>query len=163
MEVHGTRFGSLTFKEEDIICLDEGLMGFPMSKRFLMFPYSEDSSFFWFQSVDESEIAFIVINPFDFFADLEFMVSDEDALLLGLEQGGDMEVFSLVTIPDGRPEAMRTNLSGPVVVNVCNRKGKQILVKEYSPKQPLIPREMRVGAKRKAMRDYAQQQQMVAV
>lgn len=162
MKVHGTRFGSLPFKEEELLFLDEGLMGFPSSKRFLLFPYSENSAFFWLQSVDEPEIAFIVINPFDFFADLSFTVSDEDSLLIDLVRGEDVEVFSLVSVPDGQPEAMRTNLAGPVVVNVRNRKGKQILIKEYSPRQPLIPEEMRKGMSERVVKEYSQQQ-MVAV
>ncbi len=163
MEVHGTRFGTLNYEEGEIIHIEAGLMGFPMSKRYLLFPYSEDSCFFWLQSVDEPEIAFIVINPFDFFSNLEFMVSDEDARVMELERGEDVEIFSLVTIPDGRPEEMRTNLSGPVVVNVANRRGRQILFHEYSPRQPLIPEDMRSGARELAMREYDGQQQMVAV
>jgi len=143
MEIQGTRFGVLEFNEEEIIVLEEGLLGFPLSKRFLMFPYGDDSSFFWLQSVDEPEIAFIVINPFDFFGDLEFKVEDPDAQALGLESEEDVEVFSLVAIPEGRPEEMRTNLAGPVVVNARNRKGRQILLKEYSPRQALIPDNMR--------------------
>ncbi|MBF0141965.1 MAG: flagellar assembly protein FliW [Magnetococcales bacterium] len=143
MEIQGTRFGTLEFSEEDIIQLNEGLLGFPMSRRYLLFPYGDDSSFFWLQSVDEPEIAFIVIDPFDFFKDLEFVVSDQDAEAIGLERREDVEVFTLVTIPEGRPEDMRTNLAGPVVVNAGNRQGRQILFKEYSPRQPLIPDEMR--------------------
>lgn len=143
MEIHGTRFGVLEFNEEEIININDGLLGFPLSKRFLLFPYGEDSSFFWLQSVDEPEIAFIVINPFDFFSDLEFAIQDEDAEALALDRGEDVEVFSLVTIPEGRPEEMRSNLAGPVIVNTANRLGKQILLKEYSPRQPLIPQEMR--------------------
>lgn len=162
MKVHGTRFGSLTFKEEELLNLDEGLMGFPTSKRFLLFPYSESSSFFWLQSVDEPEVAFIVINPFDFFSDLSFTVSDEDALFMGLVSREDVEVFSFVTVPDGDPEAMRTNLAGPVVVNARNRKGKQILVKEYSPRQMLIPEELRREPKQQAERACSQPQ-MVAI
>jgi len=143
MEIQGTRFGVLEFDQEEIITLNEGLLGFPLSRRFLMFPYGEDSSFFWLQSVDEPEIAFIVINPFDFFADIEFVLEDGDAVALELVNPEDVEVFSLVTIPEGRPEDMRTNLAGPVVVNVQNRQGRQILLKEYSPRQPLIPHQMR--------------------
>ncbi|MBF0162234.1 MAG: flagellar assembly protein FliW [Magnetococcales bacterium] len=142
MEIQGTRFGVLEFKEEEIITLNEGLLGFPMSRRFLLFPYGEDSSFFWLQSVDETEIAFIVINPFDFFAHVEFEVQDEDALALQLQNPEDVEIFTLVTIPEGRPEEMRTNLAGPVVVNTQNRQGRQILVKGYSPRQLLIPPNM---------------------
>ena len=143
MEVQDTRFGTLNVEEEELITLDGGLMGFPKSARYIMFPYSDDSSFFWLQSIDEPEIAFIVINPFDFFNDLVFEVADDDALSISLERGEDVEIFTLVTIPDGSPEDMRTNLAGPVVVNVANRQGRQILVKEFSSRQPLIPNEMK--------------------
>ena len=162
MKVHGTRFGSLTFKEEDLLCFDEGLMGFPMSTRYLLFPYAENSTFFWLQSIDEPEIAFIVINPFEFFSNLDFTISDEDAQSLDLVRKEDVEVFSLVNVPDGEPEAARTNLAGPVIVNAINRRGKQILVKEYSSRQPLIPEEKRQETKERAMQGYVQQK-MVAV
>ena len=145
MEIQGTRFGVLEFEEDKMITLSEGLLGFPMSKRFLMFPYGEKSAFFWLQSVDEPEIAFIVINPFDFFADIEFVIQDEDALALDLENPEDVEIFTLVTIPEGCPEEMRTNMAGPVVVNAVNRQGRQILIKEYSPRQPLIPQAMQAA------------------
>ncbi|MBF0295377.1 MAG: flagellar assembly protein FliW [Magnetococcales bacterium] len=166
MEIHGTRFGTLQFRQEEVITLADGMLGFPHSKRYLMFPYAEDSSFFWLQSVDEPEIAFIVINPFDFFSDLEFLIDDADSRAIGLEKGEDLEVFTLLTIPEGKPEEMRTNLAGPVVVNVSNRCGRQVVVKEYSPRQPLIPLEMRAsyrdrtefGRGRRTVR-----QQMVAV
>jgi len=160
MEVHGTRFGSLPFKEEDVLYLDEGLMGFPTSKRFILFPYAEQSTFFWLQSVDEPEIAFIVINPFEFFVDLSFIISDEDSLSIGLERGEDVETLSLVNVPEEQPEAMRTNLAGPIIVNVRNRKGKQILVKEYSPRQLLIPENIRQGVKERAVQEVAQQQKV---
>ena len=156
MEVHGTRFGTLTFNEADVIHIDEGMMGFPMSRRYLMFPYGQDSCFFWLQSVDEPEIAFIVVNPFDFFSDLEFLISDEETEALGLERQEDVEIVSLVTIPDGSPEEMRTNLSGPVVVNVRNRRGKQMLFPEFSPRQPLIPEDLRGGARELARREYVE-------
>ncbi|MBF0455030.1 MAG: flagellar assembly protein FliW [Magnetococcales bacterium] len=163
MEVQDTRFGTLKVNEEEIITLNGGLMGFPMSSRYIMFPYSEDSSFFWLQSIDEPEIAFIVINPFDFFNDLVFEVADSDAASIGLERGEDVEIFTLVTIPDGTPEEMRTNLAGPVVVNVNNRQGRQILVKEYSPRQALIPAEMKNTVLRHNGKGHSEKPQQVAV
>lgn len=143
MEIHGTRFGVLEFEEQEVIVLNEGLLGFPLSRRFLLFPYGQDSSFFWLQSVDEPEIAFIVINPFDFFSEMEFVIQDADAQAIGCPNGDEVEIFSLVTIPEGKPEEMRTNLAGPVVVNTANRMGRQILIKEYSPRQLLIPQDLR--------------------
>jgi flagellar assembly factor FliW len=143
MEVQDTRFGTLQVDDDEVISLDGGLMGFPMSTKYVMFPYADDSSFFWLQSMEEPEIAFIVVNPFDFFNDLVFEVSDDDAASISLERGEDVEIFTLVTIPDGSPAEMRTNLAGPVVVNINNRQGRQILVKEFSPRQALIPDEMK--------------------
>ena len=70
MEIQGTRFGVLEFEENEIITIEDGLLGFPLSKKFLLFPYGQDSSFFWLQSVDAPEIAFIGVNPFYFVADL---------------------------------------------------------------------------------------------
>ena len=164
MEVQGTRFGTLKVNEEEIILLNGGLMGFPISSRYIMFPYSDDSSFFWLQSIDEPDIAFIVINPFDFFNDLVFEVADDDAASINLERGEDVEIFTLVTIPDGHPEEMRTNLAGPVVVNVNNRQGRQILVKEFSPRQALIPSEMKNAVMHgKKDRVAPEEQQQVAV
>lgn len=162
MEIQGTRFGTLKFREGELITLEQGMMGFPNSKRFLMFPYTEDSSFFWLQSVDEPEIAFIVINPFDFFSELEFLLEDEDTQAIGLEKGEDLEIFTLLTIPDGRPEDMRINLAGPVVVNIRNRQGRQVVIKDYSARQPLIPYEMR-GTYRDQARGKRSVKQMVAV
>lgn len=162
MEVHGTRFGTLNFDEDDIIQLGDGLLGFPMSRRYIMFPYSDDSSFFWLQSVDEPEISFIVVNPFDFFSNLEFEVGDDDAKVIGLKKSEDVEIFSLVTIPEGKPEDMRTNLAGPVVVNTRTRLGKQVLMSQYSARQPLIPREFRDQAREQAIREV-QKPRMMAV
>ncbi|MBF0461878.1 MAG: flagellar assembly protein FliW [Magnetococcales bacterium] len=163
MQVHGTRFGTLTFGEEELIYLADGLLGFDQSKRFLLFPYAENSAFFWLQSVDEPGVAFIVINPFEFFVNLDLTISDADTECIGLERAEDVEVFSLVNVPDDQPEAVRTNLAAPVVVNVCNRQGRQILLKEYSARQPLIPMEMRRGVKERAMRGYVPQQLAAAV
>ncbi|MEO5377449.1 MAG: flagellar assembly protein FliW [Magnetococcus sp. DMHC-6] len=151
MEIHGTRFGTLTYQKEDIIQMEDGLLGFPLSKRYLLFPYSEESSFFWLQSIDEPEIAFIVVNPFEFFADLEIVIEDHDAIAIELKNQEDVELFSLVIIPEGKPEEMRTNLAGPVVVNATNRKGRQILLKDYSPRQPLIPDNMRESYRREKL------------
>ena len=163
MEVQGTRFGTLNVNAEEVITLDGGLMGFPESDRYIMFPYSDDSSFFWLQSINEPEIAFIVINPFDFFNDLVFEISDDDAASISLERNEDVEIFTLVTIPDGAPEDMRTNLAGPVIVNVNNRQGRQILVKEFSARQALIPQELKGDVSKQNRNVAVEEQQQIAV
>lgn len=88
MELHGTRFGTLEFEEEDIIHLKEPLLGFPLSHRFLLFPYSEMSSYLWLQSLDEPEIAFLVLNPFDVNVS-DGLRAEIDKELLGEVYGND--------------------------------------------------------------------------
>lgn len=143
MELNTNRFGVIEFDEKEVLTFKEGLLGFPFSRRYLLFPYNKESPFYWLQSVDEPDVAFIVVNPFEFFNDLEFVIDDADSTALGLAAADDAEIFSLVTIPEGRPEEMRTNLAGLVVVNAVNRLGRQVLMRQYSPRQPLIPDQLK--------------------
>ncbi|MEO5366333.1 MAG: flagellar assembly protein FliW [Magnetococcus sp. WYHC-3] len=141
--LEGTRFGTLDYDPSEVIVLEDGLLGFPRSRRYLLFPYGRESPFFWLQSVDEAELAFIVINPFEFFTGLEYTIRDEDSAALGLSRADEMELFTLVTIPAGHPELTGTNLSAPVVVNVKNRMGRQVIMEEYASRQLLVPENYR--------------------
>lgn len=145
ISIETVRFGTLEIHESDVIVIDRGLLGFPVSERYFMFPHGEEgrSPFYWLQSLDEPSLSFLVLNPFEFFPTLEVVVSDEDARALGVEDEIDLEIFTLVTIPHGKPSEVRTNLAGPVVVNVHNRRGRQILLPGQPSRQLLLPEAMR--------------------
>ena len=66
MKVNTTRFGTLTLEEEKIIDMPSGMLGFPDKRRFVILNHREDSPFFWYQSVDDPDLAFVITSPFLF-------------------------------------------------------------------------------------------------
>ena len=54
-----------------------GLLGFPDHTRFALIQTGEENYFFWLQSVDEPNLAFVVTDPSIFFKDYEVPVREE--------------------------------------------------------------------------------------
>lgn len=142
MKFDTTRFGTVDVPENKIISMSRGLVGFPEKKRFCIIHHKENSPFFWFQSVDDPALAFVITNPWlfkpDYAVDLEIA-----SRVMGWEQAGAagfLECYVVVTIPQGSPEKMTANLIGPLVINTKTREAVQIVLSDecYSHKYPLV-------------------------
>ncbi|MBW1722065.1 MAG: flagellar assembly protein FliW [Deltaproteobacteria bacterium] len=135
-----TRFGSIEIEEEKIIHFPQGILGFPEQKDYILFPHKPDSPFYWLQSVTNPELAFVLTNPFLFFEDYLSRLTPAEEDLLKAENGGEVNVFVLVTIPQGKAEEMTANLLGPLVIEVETRVGRQVVLPNsgYSHRHPLL-------------------------
>ena len=91
MEIETTRFGRLTVDDERVMTFPRGLLGFPNHTRFALIQTGEENYFFWLQSVDDANLAFVVTDPSIFFKDYEVPVRDETAADIQLT---DMERHS---------------------------------------------------------------------
>ncbi len=127
MQIKTTRFGDITVDESKIILFNEGLIGFIDNKKFTLLEHKPGSPFFWLQSVDSPDLAFIVIDPASFSAEYkpQFLKSDLEAL--GLRSDRDAQILVIVVVPED-PKKMYANLLGPLVINPVTRKGKQIIL-----------------------------------
>ena len=112
-----TRFGSITYREDDVLEFPDGLIGFPSDKRFLLVSASDGSSFQWLQSLDSPGLAFLVTDPKQFIAEYA-PFRDENG----------QWVLATVNIPKGKPEEMTINLAGPIVIELESRSGCQIVL-----------------------------------
>jgi flagellar assembly factor FliW len=79
-----------------------------------------------------------VAIPWLFFPDYTPELSDIDQTGLGIEQEEDAIVFCAVTL-DADTRTASMNLLGPFVVNVNNRRGRQIVLtdQDYPLRAPL--------------------------
>jgi flagellar assembly factor FliW len=112
-----TRFGSIGYRDEDVLNFPTGVIGFPDLHQFILVATSGTSLFKWLQSLDEPEIAFLVTDP-GRFAD-------------GYQPFDDLSSGSLLTtvnIPHGKPEEMTLNLAGPILIENESRRGCQIVL-----------------------------------
>ncbi len=142
MVLNTEHLGEIEFKKEDIIHFPKGLPGFEDEKEFIVvltgdieFPFS------YLQSVKSNDLAFIVTDPFLFLEKYDFELSDDDADFIGItnvEQINDIAIYTMVTIPDDVDQTT-INISAPIVINLEEKLGKQVLLKEYDEmKYPLF-------------------------
>lgn len=138
MQVNTTRFGLVEIDEESVISISEGMIGFGDHKSFCLIEHRPESLFRWLQSTDDAALAFLVIEPGDFFLNYEFELSDWDVELLGLADAEEAVVVTTVTV-DTAAGHLSTNLVAPIVINGRNRLGKQIVLDDgrYSVDQLL--------------------------
>jgi flagellar assembly factor FliW len=140
MRLETERFGTLDISSDAIIEITEGLYGFEHARRFCLVDHNPDSPFRWLQSVDSPGLAFVVVNPYDFFANYEVELDDQESEALELRSPQDAVILNLVTL--GKSAAETTaNLVGPIVLNAKSRKAKQVVLANqvYSTKHPLLP------------------------
>lgn len=135
-----TRFGSIEFSPSDVITLEEGLVGFSDSTKFLMVPSKPGSPFSWLQSAQDPSLAFLIADPAAFFEDYDPEISDFDANQLGLLNGGDFAIFVTSAIPVGEPKKATANLAAPILINLDTKRGKQVVLdnEAYTMRHPIF-------------------------
>lgn len=129
-------FGTLEVAEDKVITFPQGLFAFEDKKRYVLLEnQGAGNPLWWLQSLDDSDLAFVLINPFLFKPDYEFELSAEDVEDLGLVNPQEAAVFCLVVIPRD-VKKMTANLLAPLVINAQLKKGKQIVLlqKNYTTK-----------------------------
>lgn len=128
MKILTTRFGELDIDQCKIITFDEGIIGFP-DRRFILLTPAESAPFCWLQSLDNGAIAFVVVDPTEFFPDYSVRITLEEKEKLMLGDGGTLTMLVIVT-PAQDPLQITCNLQGPLVVNPEAMKAKQIVLDE---------------------------------
>jgi len=132
-------FGNLSIEKENIITFEQGLLGFEELKQFAIIDLEECLPFEWLVSVEDPIVAFPILNPTLFFSDYKPSLSKDDLISLNIKKEKDVEMFCIVTL-DKKPENVTLNLKGPILINMKNKMGKQVVLAEdyYSLNQLLI-------------------------
>jgi len=119
-------YGTIEVNERQKITFPSGLFGFESLKDYVLLDAAQEP-FYWLQSMDEENTAFILIDPFIFRPDYEMDISNEELLPIGITESEKAVIFSIVTIPpDNSP--MTANLQGPLVINRDSRLGIQAVL-----------------------------------
>ena len=141
MEVRTTRFGVIDIAEDRVITFDKGILGFPDKCRYCLLEPGEDALFFWLQSLDDPNLAFVVTDPTFFVEEYAVPIRAEQMTELGLEKLDDAQVFVIVNKVD---QQLTGNLQGPLIVNTMSKVGEQMVLadKRWTTRHPLV----KVGA-----------------
>lgn len=141
MEIISKLFGKIEYVEENIIHLDEGLIGISDKKNFILIEKDDFKPFSYLQSVDDGTFILIVINPLLVEKEYKFSIFQDDLNALNIDKR-DSDSFSLLAIVifANRVEHITVNLKAPILVNVATKEAKQIILQndDYGVEEPLI-------------------------
>ena len=115
--------GSIEIDDRQILFFPQGIIGFEQFRNYALLDAAQPP-FYWLQSLDDTEIAFILIDPRIFRPDYTPGAPEQDLEELSPESPEDLLVFTIVTIPEEQ-NRMSANLQGPVLINRKTRRGRQ--------------------------------------
>lgn len=140
MKIQTRQFGEVDIDPEKIINMPSGIPGFKNQKRYVVLQKEETAPFFLYQSVDDPNLSFVVLDPIRVMP--EYAIEETDFQNNVDWKFGKEEIscFVIVTIPSGNPEKMTANFLAPLVINNDRKEGLQIILQNssYSHKQPLL-------------------------
>jgi flagellar assembly factor FliW len=140
LKINTQRFGEMEIPDESVVTVLGGIIGFPDLTRYVLIQRPHDAPFYWLQCLDDPTLALVLVNPVLFKADYA------PALPAGVMQEldakeGEVTLFAIVTIPQGRPQDMTANLLGPLAMNPATRRCRQLVLDDrlYTHRHPIIP------------------------
>ncbi|GAB4544245.1 MAG: flagellar assembly protein FliW [Phycisphaerales bacterium] len=127
MQVQTTRFGTVEIADDRVITFPKGLLGFGERTRFCLLQPSDEACFFWLQSAEDPDLAFVITDPSLFVPDYAVPIRNEQMEDLRLSSIDDAQIFVIVNKVGTR---LTGNLQGPLVVNTLNKIGEQFVLAE---------------------------------
>ena len=151
MQINTVRFGQVEIDESKIITFNEGLPGIEDRKSFAILHFEDSYPIIWLQSLDDEGICLPVTDTFTVWPEYAFELEDKDAEEIGIDSVGDLHVLSVLLIPE-KLEMMTINLVAPIVINMTNGMGKQVVLSssEYNIRQPVFSEIIRVMKEQEA-------------
>ncbi len=139
MKVMTTRFGEIDIDDDKIIEMPDGMIGFT-EKRFILLLPDNNGQFFWYQSVDNPALAFVVTDPVAFVPGYEVVLTPDEYDRLKLDPESAEIILLAVTTITNEAKNITMNLQGPIVVNPANMTAKQVVLEngKYGVRQPVF-------------------------
>jgi flagellar assembly factor FliW len=139
VNVMTTRFGAVEIDDDRIIEMPDGMIGFA-ERRFILLSPDNIGRFFWFQSVDNPALAFVVTDPTAFVPGYEVTLTPDEYDRLKLDPESAEVILMAVTTISHEARNITINLQGPIVVNPVKMMAKQIVLEngKYGIKHPLF-------------------------
>jgi len=137
MNVQTTRFGNVQVEDDRIITFPAGLLGFSDYTRYALLQPDDEGVFFWLQSLEAPDLAFVVTDPSLWVSNYEATIRREQMQELDLEKLEDAQVFVIVNKYD---RTLTVNLQGPLVVNLQNLTAMQLVLadKRWTTRQEIV-------------------------
>ena len=133
--------GELPLNELICIHFPDGIPALEQYTKYTLLPF-DDSALFILQSLEEAEIAFLVVDIFKIESTYDYVVPKHAIDKLLLERAEEVLTLGIIT-PKEPFEKSTVNLYAPIIINQSLHLGKQIFLEQsgYQVKAPLFKRQ----------------------
>ena len=125
MNVQTTRFGQVEVEEDRLLEFPFGMLGFSSYRSFALLQPDDQAIFYWLQSIESPELAFVVTDPAMWVPDYQAQIRRDQMEELGLADVTDAQVLVVVNKREG---ILTGNMQGPLVINPETRQGVQLVL-----------------------------------
>lgn len=153
MIVKTSHFGEMEVADDKIFTATVPIPGFPESMRYFIVERDKIKPFKWFQSLDDGELTFVVVEPNIFFHDYDPRFGAFDLKEIGVSRPEDLLIMAIVVLPDDLSK-MTANLRGPLIMNRKTLSFKQVFIEtdRWTVRESIVE-----GIKRKELAAIEQQ------
>lgn len=127
--IETTRFGKVAVTDEHVIRFEDGIIGFPSLKEYVLIESPAMPLVLWLQAVGNPEIAFPVAEPWFFKRDYKIVMNDADKHTLRFSEGDPLKTFLILTIPEDM-NRMTVNMRAPIILNINQSTGTQAVLQD---------------------------------
>lgn len=140
MNISTKYFDDVSISEQDIIYFKEGIFGFENFKKYIIIEFESGSdNLLCLQSIDDEELAFVLMNPFNLMPDYNPQLSDSDIEDLAIDENTEGVLYYVICVVKDSISESTVNMKCPIVINPKNKMAKQIILdsEEYNFKHEL--------------------------
>jgi len=128
LKIKNSQFGNIEIEKDNIIYFPDGLLGFEDVKKFTILTLTEYEPFQWLVGVEE-DITFPIVSPLLVLQDYDPVITRDQMSVLGDFDEKNLLMYLIVTI-NSQTKKTTANLRGPLIINMENKKGVQIVLEE---------------------------------
>lgn len=113
---------NFSYREDEIISFNEGLIGLPDLRRAVLVPLPDCEPFCWLASLDDEKFRFVVVNPNEIFPEYnpaEFVILNES----------ETRVLTIVKVSSDWQKTT-VNLRAPILINTESSRAVQMVLSE---------------------------------
>ncbi|MBS1198472.1 MAG: flagellar biosynthesis protein FliW [Proteobacteria bacterium] len=136
MKIETFLFGGVEVDPDRVISFPDGLLAFESNKRFMLIHEAEKGApvSYTLQSLDDSTVAFQIIDPAALGFAYELELSDQDNAKLGAPNPDDLVVMQLLfKREEGGSPNFGANIRAPLIINTKARIGIQKVIERPRP------------------------------
>ena len=132
MRITTTRFGRIDVAPGDVLHFPSGLPGLEDCRSWALLADSTNDALGWLQSTTRGDVALAVVSPRRFVPDYQVRIPRSELSPLAL---ADVRQAQVVVVVGRNGTSLTLNLKAPIVINLENRTGRQVVASGDLPLQ----------------------------